>query len=109
VALAEIEPGVYRMYKLGAIDVTPSCIIWFSARSWETNLALGERLYAPGEDNRWEAYVSLKFSGPTYGSEVDPTLVPPAELPNYGDYRRGEKGKDLVLVDRVVLVKHAEQ
>ena len=105
----EIKLDAYRTYKLGMIDVTPACQIWFSAKSWQTNLKLGERLFEPGADNHWEAYVSLKFGGPTYGNNVDESLMAPAELTNYGDYRRGEKGKDLVLVDRIVLVKHTEQ
>ncbi len=60
----EILPGVYRIYKLGEVEVTPDSIVWFSARSWLTSLQLGERLYRPAtpeNDNRYDAYVSLKF------------------------------------------------
>jgi len=101
----EIEAGAYKVYKLGVVDVTPDCIIWFSARSWETSLTIGDRLYEPGADNHWEAYVSLKFDGPAYGGKVDTNLVSMADRVHYGDYRRGEKNRDLVLVDRVILVR----
>jgi len=80
----EITPGVYRVYKLGTITVTSDCIIWFSAKSWMTHLRLGERLYEPGAANVWQAYVSLKFDGPTYG---------------------GTAKQDRVLCDRIILVK----
>lgn len=97
----EIQPGVYNLYKLGEIDITPKCLIWFSNQSWTTNLELGERLYAPGEDNRWEAWVSLKFEGPTYGTPVNPKL---ASLADRQDYKPAEEG-DLVVVGRIILVK----
>lgn len=79
-----INPGAYRLYRLGAITAAPDCWIWFSAQSWETRVELGERLYEPGADNRWEAYVSVKFDGPAYG---------------------GVAAEDRVLVDRVILVR----
>ncbi len=44
----------------------------------------GQRLYEPGADNQWEAYVSLKFDGPTYGGKAE---------------------QDRVLCDRIILVK----
>jgi hypothetical protein len=80
----EIEPGEYRVYELGEIEVTPDCIVWFSNRSWATNLELGRQLYQPGQSNRWETYASVKFDGPTYGGELE---------------------EDLVLVDRIILVE----
>ena len=80
----DITPGAYRLYELGTITVTPDCLIWFSAKSWLTNIELGERLYEPGEDNCWKAYVSLRFDGPAYG---------------------GKAKENQVLCDRVVLVK----
>ena len=83
-----ITPGAYRLYRLGAITAAPDCWIWFSAQSWETRVELGERLYEPGAGNRWEAYVSVKFDGPTYG---------------------GRAAEDLVLVDRVILVRQAAE
>ena len=79
-----ITPGVYQLVNLGAVTVTPDSWIWFSAKSWATHLQLGERLYEPGADNRWEAHVSLKFEGPTYGGEAE---------------------NDQVLVDRIILVR----
>lgn len=57
----------YRVYDLGEITVTPDCIVWFSARSWLTNLQLGTRLYAPpspDNDNRYDVFVSLRFEKP---------------------------------------------
>ena len=80
----DITPGKYRLYKLGAVTFTPDCWIWFSVKSWATNQQLGERLYEPGASNQWEAWVSLKFDGPTYG---------------------GTAKEDLVLCDRIIVVK----
>ncbi|MFA7159085.1 MAG: DUF4838 domain-containing protein [Kiritimatiellia bacterium] len=104
VELKEITPGKYNLYKLGEITVTPDCLVWF-ARSWATNLGLGERLYEPGADNIWEAYASVKFMGPTYGGDAGEALLPRAERIPYGG-----KPEDLVLVDRIVFVpKSADQ
>lgn len=80
----DITPGKYRLYKLGSVTFTPDCWIWFSVKSWATNQQLGERLYEPGASNQWEAWVSLKFDGPTYG---------------------GTAKEDLVLCDRIIVVK----
>ena len=63
-AVDEITPGVYRVYKPGAITVTSDCMLWFGY-SWLTHLQLGHRLYDPDGHNKYEAYVSLKFTGPT--------------------------------------------
>ncbi|MDP7248549.1 MAG: hypothetical protein QGF00_03020 [Planctomycetota bacterium] len=82
--LKEITPGSYRLYKLGTITVTPDSLIWFSAKSWLTNLNAGKRLFEPGADNQWESWISLKFDGPSY---------------------RGKAEKDLVLCDRIILVR----
>jgi hypothetical protein len=81
--LKDITAGKFRLYKLGTITVTPDCWIWFSAKSCATHQQLGERLYEPGAANRWEAWVSLKFDGPTYG---------------------GTAAQDQVLCDRIILV-----
>jgi hypothetical protein len=79
----QITPEQYRLYPLGEIDLTTDdSMIWFG-RSWQTNLEVGSQLYFPGEVNRWKAWVSLKFTGPNYGGE----------------------GDNLVLCDRVILVK----
>jgi len=80
----QITPGVYRLYELGEIVVTPDSWIWFSAKSWATLLEVGTRVYEPGADNVWHAWVSLKFDGPSYGGKA-------------------EEGR--VLVDRILLVK----
>ena len=99
--LEEIAPGGYGLHELGPITITPDCIIWFSARSWETNLQLGERLFEPGVKNDWNAYVSLKFDGPTCGSKPNESLLAPADRIHY----RGLAESDLVLVDRIILAK----
>jgi len=79
----QITPGRYRLYPLGKIDLTTNdSLIWFG-RSWTTNLEIGSQLYFPGEINRWKAWVSLRFTGSSYGGV----------------------GEDLVLCDRVILVK----
>jgi hypothetical protein len=86
-----IEPGRYRLYKLGEIQVTPDCIVWFSSWSCVTQLQLGERLYgppAPDNDNRYDVHVSLKFDGPTYG---------------------GKAKDDMVLCDQILFVKKPVQ
>ena len=79
----QITPGKYRLYRLGEIDITTDdSVIWFG-RSWATNLPVGSQLYFPGETSRWEGWVSLKFTGSSYGGN----------------------GEDQVLCDRIVLVK----
>jgi len=82
-----ITPGVYTLYDLGEITVTADSWIWFSAQSWGTHLEVGTRVYEPGEDNKWHAYVSIKFDGPTYGGDAE---------------------KDEVLVDRVILISTSQ-
>ena len=82
--LKDITPGKYRLYRLGKITLTPDCWIWFSVKSWATNQQLRERLYEPGALNQWDAWVSLKFDGPSYG---------------------GTTPEDLVLCDRIIVVK----
>lgn len=82
IAPADIEPGKYQLHRLGAFDVTTDdSLIWFG-RSWATSVAIGSRLHFPGETSRWEAWVSLKFTGASWGGE----------------------GEDLVVCDRVILV-----
>jgi hypothetical protein len=80
----KITPGVFKLYKLGEITVIPDSIIWFSSKSWATSLSVGKRLYEPGEANTWDAYVSLKLDGPSYGGKAE---------------------KDVVLCDRIICVK----
>ena len=81
----EIQPGRYQVYHLGLIHLTPDCKLWFSAKSWATKVQLGECLYDPVAETRWDAYVSLKFEGPDYG---------------------GTTKENLVLCDRIILIKH---
>ncbi len=64
--------------------VTSDSWIWFSAKSWVTRLEIGTRVYEPGAANTWQAWVSLKLDGPSYGGKAD---------------------KDEVLCDRIILVK----
>ncbi len=102
--LKEITPGEYKLYKLGTITLTPDCIIWFG-RSWLTQLKVGERLYEPGAENVWEAYVSLKFDGGgAYGGKADETLLPLKERKYYGDTAAGKTETELVLVDRIIFI-----
>jgi hypothetical protein len=71
----DIELGRYRLYELGEIQVTQDCIVWFSGRSWLTQLQLGERLYGPttpDNDNRYDVHVSLKFDPPVPPATNDP-------------------------------------
>lgn len=88
----EITPGVYRLYKLGTVTMSHRSQIWFG-RSWSTKVVL-EDLWEPGDPNLWDAYASIKFQGPMYGGE-------PVE-----GLRSDEV--DLVLIDRVILVKHED-
>jgi len=87
IKLDEITPGVYRLYKLGEVIVTPAAMIWMPEWSCSTILEIGQRLYEPGAENRWEAYLSLKFDGPTYG---------------------GPAKEDRVLVDQVIMVRKSD-
>ena len=80
----QITPDTYTLHKIGPFTITPKAMIWFSGQSWGTQSGIGERLYDPESNNRWQAYVSLKFSGPPVGG----------------------KGKDYeVLCDQIILVK----
>ena len=84
--------------------MTPQCRIWFSARSWATNLQLGEQLFEADGDNVWDAYASIKFLGPSYGDVMGEETLPAAER----DYL-GMAPTDLVLVDRIILVEKNRQ
>ena len=86
---AQITPGEFRLYRLGTIALSPDCRLWFG-RSWGLIVDLDE-LWDPGAANKWDAYVSIRFQGPAYGGK-------PVEGLRYGEV-------DLVLVDRVILVK----
>jgi len=50
-------------------------------------VAIGSRLYFPGETNRWEAWVSLKFTGKSWGGD----------------------GEERVVCDRVILVRQDDE
>lgn len=78
----DIVPNQWNLYEFGEIELTPNCMIWFSSKSWETNLELGG-IFTPDSANRFRAYVSLKFSGKEYGGD----------------------GESMVLCDRIILVK----
>lgn len=99
IPVEQIVPNTYQLFELGEVEITPICQIWFG-RSWATKISLGEQLYEPGAENRWRAYVSVKFVGPTYRGEPDENLVPVGERTPY----EGLDPADLVLVDRVILV-----
>ncbi len=83
---ADITPGEYQLHRLGEFDVTTDdSLIWFG-RSWLTSVAIGSRLHFPGETSRWEAWVNLKFDGKSWGG----------------------KGEDVVVCDRVILVRKTD-
>lgn len=85
-ATGQVTPGRYQLHRLGDFDVTTGdSLIWFG-RSWATAVDIGSRLHFPGEISRWEAWVSLKFTGPAWGGE----------------------GEDQVVCDRVILVRKNE-
>lgn len=92
----KIERGVYRLYPLGEIQVSPDSIIWFGW-SWSTQLHVGQRLYAPpspDNDNRYDVYVSLKFTPKLADYRHYPHhSVPPPEV----DFS--------VLCDQIIFVK----
>lgn len=96
----QIVPNTYQLFEIGEVEITPNSIIWTSSRSWETQIQLGEQLYEAGSENRWRAYISVKFAGPTYGGDPEENLVPIDDRKPYGSLDPA----DLVLVDRVILV-----
>lgn len=96
----QIIPNTYQLFELGEVEITPNCRVWTSARSWATNIELGEQLYEPGAENRWRVYISVKFAGPSYGGDPEESLIPIDARKPY----RGLDPADLVLVDRVILV-----
>jgi len=65
----QIAPKTYRIYRLGEVKVTENSILWFSNKSRQPRLLLGDRLYEAGTPNRWDVFVSLKFEGSAYGGE----------------------------------------
>jgi len=96
----EIPRGVYRLYPLGEIQVTPDCIVWFSGWSCVTQLQLGERLYrppGPDNDNRYDVHVSLKFDPLIEGYRTAYHTAPPIT-------------KDFsVICDQIIFVKKPVQ
>ena len=59
-----IGPG-YQLYKLGRTIVTPRCYVWLT-KSWQVQQPL-DMLHDPTRmDAKWDIYVSLKLTGPTY-------------------------------------------
>lgn len=98
----DIKRDIYAIYKLGEIEVTPKCKVWFSARSWLTKLELGNRLYSPptpDNDNRYDAYASLKFTKP-----IPPTA---GELRENNKYTLDVNAPYTVLCDQIIFVKKA--
>lgn len=93
----DITPGRYQTHRLGEITITSDCRIWF-ARSWTTKIELGDRLYEPGAENLWEAWVSLKALGPAYGGDAGEELLP------LSDRKYGGDPQNMVLIDRIILV-----
>ena len=96
----DISMGSYRIYPLGEIQTTPNCIVWFSSRSWITQLQLGERLYSPpspDNDNRYDVHVSLKF--------IDPIPPTPRQLARNNRHTLDTNAPYSVLCDQIIFVK----
>lgn len=83
---ADMAPDTYALYPLGTIKIEVLDSLIHIGKSWMTSLKVGELLYEPGAGNEWDAFLSLKVEGPTYG---------------------GKGPDDRVLVDRVILVSQS--
>jgi len=69
----DIVPGKYKFYKLGEVRPTPNSIIWFSNRSWTTNVQCASLVDLEGNPAQiWDAWVSLKFPENYQGKDTDP-------------------------------------
>jgi hypothetical protein len=62
---SEIKPDTYQLYKLGTVELTPSCLVWLADSGWLVQADVSE-FYRPGEWQQWDVYVSMKFEGPSY-------------------------------------------
>ena len=57
----------YHWYKIGVYELTPGTFVW--GFYWQTQCSLAHLCLPPGgkaDDNIWEIWVSLKFTGPGY-------------------------------------------
>ena len=100
VSTNEFSMGSYKIYLLGEILVTPNSIVWFSSRSWTTQLQLGERLYSPptpDNDNRYDVHVSLKFD--------KPLNLTPDEIRQNNKFTLDTNDLYSVLCDQIIFVK----
>ncbi len=82
---ADYEPGQYKIFKLGEIQPTPQSTLWFSSKSWCTAVDTSNLYDLKDTNQKWDAWVSLKF---------------PAGY-------SGQTGA-VVLCDQVIFVKKAE-
>ncbi|MFA7159865.1 MAG: DUF4838 domain-containing protein [Kiritimatiellia bacterium] len=57
----DYEPGKFKIYKLGEIQPTPQSTIWFSSKSWCTAVDTGSLYDLKDTNQKWDAWVSLKF------------------------------------------------
>ena len=58
----DITPGKYQLFHLGEVQPTGGeCLIWFSSKSWSTNLDLSQIFDLTAVDAKYDAWVSLKF------------------------------------------------
>lgn len=85
----EIVPDTYHPYRLGTITLTTDCLIWVG-QSWAITVPLGQFAVPGAPDAEWEAYLSLKFEGPSYSSA-------------------STSPQDRVSCDRVILVRAQEK
>ena len=96
------QDGKYHLFKIGRVDIKPSTTVKPGSKHWMTTPGttvwafegkkLGvcvDRVYVPGasnaEANAWNAYISLKATGPAFV--------------------KGSTGTNCVRMDRVLLVK----
>jgi len=58
---AEWGKDEFRFHRLGTVPMpTDACIVWFG-HSWAMSLP-ADQCYRPGSDDKWDLWVSLKFS-----------------------------------------------
>ncbi len=62
IAVDEIEPDRYKLYRLGSTRLTSNCYLWVT-NQWSIQIPL-DQFYNVGDPyQQWDVYVSLKVSG----------------------------------------------
>ncbi len=75
------EDEKYHLLHVGQVELSPSTLLWMH-NSWNFKQDLAP-IYRPGENNRYDIYVSVKRQGPAYIS--------------------GSKKNNAIYIDRIVL------